>query len=814
MDYSQGTELAKIQWDATRNPGHVIGLFQKDKSGMFAGGYVFTPDYKITHISGSTTVIVDPSNKESLKTGTLPGFEITENGVVNRYIWKNGVYVLYDYDKQEYIYSRTYKLPEQNYLREKESTIYLFYNLENTCGGQAYIQTTYAGEIAALVDNINKNNVQDKTKAFIEIINALKAKSSLLPCQGTKEDINENAWKVSNIPVNCGASDIRLSLAVQLENIGKITDGMSPENVFNILNANYSPCLINLLDIEKRILIINKIIDNDKYWKIGDSDVLSELIQTTPASDRVILLKKGVMENKYKWLKKIFDDGNSSMVHNLFTTLNKWVIKDYSNLGIQPTSKTGITQLYDNGQWVQKAVKYFPGSEPYYIGIRSDNPLTSGHYTINGYSRNFDVEFRNDSIYFRQSYYYSDNSANVTAYGSDNPNATLEISTEYTLSPFEPINVIIGKNYGDLNLTAGELHTSTAFLAMLLYKDVKDDIVKTEIRKVADGIAIGAGVLATIPSGGSSLEAAVSIVAMVNGLASVYDIVQLNARDNLTPAEYNENREFYEAWDNFKVVLDVSDLAVGGVLGIKAIANSPIVIRYWDNLVYWGTKQSGKLSGKALDLWNILKTGGNLFDINTVKSLSAVTPNGKNLTRIILKDLRQDEFLIIPKPSSGKLAEKISDVMRNGDPKGNITEEIFDELMASKGYQKIDAKYYGVNGFDGCYIPKGQTFENASEIIISESKQLKQGKLVEFDEIAKTNYDEASGLVLNSPNKATGLPAQMSDEWIRFVIDKLRDSGKREIADMISNNRNILSKYINTIDKSDGNIVVIKLANY
>ena len=34
MDYTDGKEFAKIQWDATRAPGLVIGLFQTDKSGM------------------------------------------------------------------------------------------------------------------------------------------------------------------------------------------------------------------------------------------------------------------------------------------------------------------------------------------------------------------------------------------------------------------------------------------------------------------------------------------------------------------------------------------------------------------------------------------------------------------------------------------------------------------------------------------------------------------------------------------------------------------------------------------------------------
>jgi hypothetical protein len=34
MDYTSGTGFAKLQWDQTRKPGFVIGLFQKDKGGM------------------------------------------------------------------------------------------------------------------------------------------------------------------------------------------------------------------------------------------------------------------------------------------------------------------------------------------------------------------------------------------------------------------------------------------------------------------------------------------------------------------------------------------------------------------------------------------------------------------------------------------------------------------------------------------------------------------------------------------------------------------------------------------------------------
>jgi hypothetical protein len=67
MDYSQETELAKIQWDATRNPGHVFGLFQKDKDGMSAiseKGIVIKEER--TFVAPNNSLVKLPENAEIL----------------------------------------------------------------------------------------------------------------------------------------------------------------------------------------------------------------------------------------------------------------------------------------------------------------------------------------------------------------------------------------------------------------------------------------------------------------------------------------------------------------------------------------------------------------------------------------------------------------------------------------------------------------------------------------------------------------------------------------------------------------------------
>lgn len=606
MEYGTGTELVKIQWDATRAPGHVIGLFQKDKSGMFAGGYVFTPDYEITHISSSSTVIIDSSNKESLKTGALPGFEVVENGIVNRYIWKKGAYVLYDYDKQEYIDSKTYQLPEQNYLRDKESTIYLFYNLENPCGGQAYIQTTYGGEIASLVDNINKNNIQDKTHAFIDIINKLKGKSSLLPCQGTKDDINESAWTVSNIPVNCGAADIRQSLSAQLDNVSKITAGTSSENVFNILKENYSPCLINLLDIEKRILLINKIIDNDTYWKINNTNILSELILTTPKQDRVKLLRDGIQAGKYHWLEAIYDDGNSDITKYIYQHINRWVLDNYRDLDIVLTPEKKKTIRYSEGREEEVEYSYPAGAKVTFLGVNEKEYKYNGHYIklctnthVSGSGKWEKSKARFDVCY---TWSYVDN---VVSSGSILPVYTAQYSR--LMNPFEPMDLTVIGNYAEIGYNNGESFTTTAFMAMLLVNEFSNANKNRALRGFFNDVAIAGAVIAAPATGGGSLTAVAADISIAAGSVALTDNMLEKLKQTLSVEEYAANKEFYDAWNDVHTGVMLADGAAGGAVLGKSVARGIAKIGSWDNFLVIAKRNAGKLKGEFAEAWMTIK---------------------------------------------------------------------------------------------------------------------------------------------------------------------------------------------------------------
>jgi hypothetical protein len=145
------------------------------------------------------------------------------------------------------------------------------------------------------------------------------------------------------------------------------------------------------------------------------------------------------------------------------------------------------------------------------------------------------------------------------------------------------------------------------------------------------------------------------------------------------------------------------------------------------------------------------------------------------------------------------LKQKADDIINNGDNLGTKTEDIQDILFVDKaGYSKLDGKYGNNNGIDGLYI-KG-TVNNPTEIVVGECKQ----------------WNSGGGVSLNQGNLNTGLPTQMSDQWIDYVARKLRETGdpsKMAVADMLlnTNNSSKIKKYVTAINKSTGDINILNL---
>jgi hypothetical protein len=158
-----------------------------------------------------------------------------------------------------------------------------------------------------------------------------------------------------------------------------------------------------------------------------------------------------------------------------------------------------------------------------------------------------------------------------------------------------------------------------------------------------------------------------------------------------------------------------------------------------------------------------------------------------------------DQLSLRLAPAGQALKTKIDDIVVNGDLLGTKTEIICDDIFETNGFIKQDAKFGSNNGFDGVYIKKDAA-GNVQEIIINEAKQI----------------GSAGNIKLNAGNPASGLQAQMSDEWIGDVIGKIKlQGGELEIlSDILNTNKNKITKTVTGIDKVTKEVVVLKLANY
>ncbi|MFZ6011683.1 MAG: hypothetical protein ACOYXT_15175, partial [Bacteroidota bacterium] len=262
----------------------------------------------------------------------------------------------------------------------------------------------------------------------------------------------------------------------------------------------------------------------------------------------------------------------------------------------------------------------------------------------------------------------------------------------------------------------------------------------------------------------------------------------------------------------------IVDEASSGLRGLRGSFDD--IIASFDNLLKTISKAIDKeaLAKLRQRLFGKANNIANLLDLPRLKSLTAQTPTGKYLTNLN-KSLFNESGYIISKPPSGTITEIIDDIVRNGDGAGEKTESIIDLLMTSKGYQRLDGKYGSNNGFDHVFIKQGENINNPSEILVMESKQFKHDVISEFDEIANQPlYDATSGTKLNGPNQASGLPTQMSDDWIFVHVQgKLIDTNVQEKVDLavsLLTNRSKVIKYVTAVDKSTGEINFLKLSTF
>ncbi|RXK86055.1 hypothetical protein [Filimonas effusa] len=219
-----------------------------------------------------------------------------------------------------------------------------------------------------------------------------------------------------------------------------------------------------------------------------------------------------------------------------------------------------------------------------------------------------------------------------------------------------------------------------------------------------------------------------------------------------------------------------------------AVSAEKTVIRE-NGAVQTTIKQEGEVGHESL----VITQAANYIDDALLSGLSAELPTTSGY--ISKSKFTSNAHKIDPQVDP-ILKGHADDIIANGDLTGAKTETLQNYLFENKmGLTRLDGKVGSNNGFDGLFIKGSAT--NPEKIFITECKQ-----------------QWNAGVTLAPENANTGLFAQMSDDWIQNVVERLRNAGKIEQANLIEGNHAIIEKIVITVNKSTGDINLLKLGNY
>ncbi len=461
-----------------------------------------------------------------------------------------------------------------------------------------------------------------------------------------------------------------------------------------IFAANYNYCSLGDLKLDTRMYILKQLLseggDNNNWytdpnWYTSNDGafILGDLIRSTPQADRLKVLKDGFMANNYQWLRKLvtqsekwFNGVGYENVHDIADAISPWILENYSNLGIKPTQKTlGY-------EYLKIDVKpFYPGETEFYLGLNTDG------FKIKDASSNVETEYKlNDpagrggdhiivtedgKIDMWQSYTMKDVAKDYQpAYGS--------YFEKY--DPFEPVTLRTTRTLLELGLNKDEKIILPAYMAYFYHRDVDRAVSERKTRTVLNYVNIGAGVLLSVETGGSSLAYAMTVVAQMSAAVSAGDLLVQEAKRGMTVEEYEKNKGYFQSWEKVVTASNTANMVVGGVsLGVGAIVK---VNSFCETVGFVRAELDGVPATltNIRTAWNIVKQMRNAEYLAQVTEGSVITlADELKRTSVVVTadDLKHMEGWL----STGK--ENVIYVVVHGDANGfkvmrNGVEEAFD----------------------------------------------------------------------------------------------------------------------------------------
>ncbi|MBG8846478.1 S-layer family protein [Neisseria meningitidis] len=186
--------------------------------------------------------------------------------------------------------------------------------------------------------------------------------------------------------------------------------------------------------------------------------------------------------------------------------------------------------------------------------------------------------------------------------------------------------------------------------------------------------------------------------------------------------------------------------------------------------------------GESIQAYKVAKAAKNLQGMKKALDKAATVATAQGYVSKTKIKIGQTE-LRVTAATDKQLLKAIGE---GRDTTGKMTEQLFDSVAKQNGFRVLSGgKYGGNNGFDHVWQAA-----DGSVVLIVESKQIR------------------NGTVQLNPNGAGGY-TQMSEDWIRQVLDQLPDGSPAKAAVFKANKNGTLKTAIAGVDRQTGKAVIL-----
>jgi hypothetical protein len=363
---------------------------------------------------------------------------------------------------------------------------------------------------------------------------------------------------------------------------------------------------------------------------------------------------------------------------------------------------------------------------------------------------------------------------------------SINFSTGYTLQPYDLVDVIIGDNYGALDLPKGTVLQLPVITAFFLQESIREENFSQNFRLVFDLVEIGAAIVAIVTA---PVTLGSSLVIFAGVMASIDVGIQEQRNNTATAQEYYSSS--YQAWDDIKMISDFA-------LGVHSIYK----------LGQYALKQ-GRSFVLAIAIRRAVK------NTQLPSDFASMSPTSKNLTKRIIVAVQKGVYLentYYYVSSTGKLVNEVNlgtFVKKIGDYDVFAEGEVF-----YRGMSKADYEYLLANGKIRAPLnsPMSEVFTSPSLEYIKSVGYGGDGVIVKFKMKPGTLDEMVTHGVRDQSNRAAALFPEMESTnisgWenngkVYFKQETIKGTTTKQVNIGLGKNENGGLLYFNGVNGSN-----------